>query len=67
MRAAFPPECRTKRRMAEEIAVRVAELEEVLPPLRKWYESGEDERMSVFDAVGLAMAWYRSQNSKWVG
>jgi hypothetical protein len=60
VRAVFPSDHRTKRRIAEEIALRFPELQESLPPARKWYESGEDERMSVFDAVALALAYFHA-------
>jgi hypothetical protein len=60
VRASFPPDRLTKRRIAEEIALRFPELQESLPPARKWYESGEDERMSIFDAVALALAHFHA-------
>jgi hypothetical protein len=60
VRAAFPLGRQTKRGIAEEIALRFPELRETLPPTRKWFESGEDERMSVFDAAAMALALFAS-------
>lgn len=58
VKSSFPIGRRTKREIAEEIAQRLSVLEEALPPTRKWFESGEDERMSIFDAAALALAFF---------
>lgn len=47
----------TKHQMATAIAKRFPELDPRLPPLRKPWMS-EDERMSIFDAVALALAFF---------
>lgn len=64
VRAAFPQGRQTKREIAEEIALRFPELGETLPPTRKWFESGEDERMSVFDAAAMALARFASERPR---
>lgn len=58
IRAAFRPDRQTRRLIAEDIVLRFPELQETLPPARKWFESGEDERMSVFDAAAMALAFF---------
>lgn len=57
IRQAFPADMRTRPRIAECLIERYPELGDSLPPPRKWYESGEDERMSIFDAVSLVNAF----------
>jgi hypothetical protein len=57
IRQAFPADMRTRSRIAECLIERHPELGDTLPPPRKWYESGEDERMSIFDAVSLVNAF----------
>ena len=64
VRAAFPRGHQTKRGIAEEIVLRFPELRETLPPARKWFESGEDERMSVFDAAAMALALLASKKHR---
>jgi ribosomal protein L17 len=49
----------TKHRIATAIAKRFPELDPRLPPLRKPWMS-EDERMSIFDAVALALTFFES-------
>jgi hypothetical protein len=60
IRQTFPADMRTRSRIAECLIDRYPELGDTLPPPRKWYESGEDERMSIFDAAALALAFISS-------
>jgi hypothetical protein len=50
----------TKREIALSIATQFPELEPRLPPIRKIWMS-EDARMSIFDAVALAITFFDSQ------
>lgn len=59
IRQAFPVDMRTRSRIAKCLIERYPELGDTLPPPRKWYESGEDERMSIFDAVSLVDAFFK--------
>ena len=51
----------TKRQIAEAIAREFPELEPRLPPVRKIWMS-EDRRMSIFDAVSLAITFFHSKS-----
>jgi hypothetical protein len=51
----------TKREIAEAIARDLPELEPRLPPVRKIWMS-EDRRMSIFDAVSLAMTFFHKKS-----
>ena len=50
-----------KRQIAEAIARKFPELEPRLPPVRKIWMS-EDRRMSMFDAVSLAVTFFETEN-----
>jgi hypothetical protein len=52
----------TKREIAEAIAREFPELGPRLPPVRKIWMS-EDRRMGIFDAVSLAITFFRSKRS----
>lgn len=53
-----PSAARTKHQIASAIAEQFPELAPRLPPVRKPWMS-EDARMSIFDAMGLALTYYR--------
>lgn len=58
IREVFSPSgAHTKHQIAKEIVRRLPELEPRLPPFRKPWMS-EDSRMSIFDAMSLAMTFY---------
>jgi hypothetical protein len=59
VRACFGLE--TKRHLAEAIAREFPELEPRLPPVRRIWMS-EDRRMSIFDAVSLAMTFFHNKS-----
>jgi hypothetical protein len=52
----------TKRKIAEAVVREFPELEPRLPPIRKIWMS-EDPRMSIFDAVSLAITFFGIQSS----
>jgi hypothetical protein len=47
----------TRREIARRIVDRFPWLSSSLPRERKWYDGGEDERMSIFDAASLAITF----------
>jgi hypothetical protein len=51
----------TKRQIAEAIAREFPELEPRMPPVRRIWMS-EDRRMSIFDAVSLAITFFRNKS-----
>src|SRR6266487_3906199 len=53
----------TRHPIAEEIVRRFPQLTLRLPEVRKFYES-EDERMSIFDAVSLALTYFAAKEKR---
>lgn len=64
VRRAFAP-ASTKQEIAAAIATRFPELAPLLPPPRKTWMS-EDYRMNIFDAVALALTYFRVRNVRMV-
>ena len=63
MRVSLKPVPQNKYEIAIAIAKRFPELAPRLPRLRKPWMS-EDDRMSIFDAIGLAAAFFYVENKK---